>query len=529
MGSLKLLKSSLFLIVLLTCSNLCIAVEGDKSGNFMIGWASVDITPDEPVLISGQSHARVSEGVMDPLAVTALAMESGSGSASERVVMVSCDISSFRDGLLAGTLFNLRERVRDIMLESFPELEPEKLFINATHTHSGPYFDGTEDSKGFYGIELDVMPLYQYQEFLAESIVSAARQAWEGRKPGGISYGLGHAVAGHNRLQVDLSGQARMYGSVNRPEFSHIEGFEDHSVNLLYTWDNRRNLTGVVVNVASPSQVSESKWELSADYWHDVRVELRGRLGDDLHILPQCSAGGDQSPHVMVETRAEERMQRLMFPDVESGRGSLGRRKQIAVRIADAVTSVLPYVSDEINWDPVFGHRREELELTRRLLTADDVNQAVAEGESYREQYERLIKEIEENPSIKEKPRWYMDVTRSYRLSMRGRTAMERFELQEVEPKMTTEVHVVRIGDIVMATNQFELYLDYGIRIKGRSPAVQTFIVQLAGWGGSYLPPARSIEGGGYGSFPSNNRVGPEGGQDFVENTLRIINSLWEY
>ena len=40
---------------------------------------------------------------------------------------------------------------------------------------------------------------------------------------------------------------------------------------------------------------------------------------------------------------------------------------------------------------------------------------------------------------------------------------------------MPVEVHIIRIGDVVIATNPFELYLDYGMRIKGRSPAVQTF------------------------------------------------------
>lgn len=31
------------------------------------GWASTDITPGKPVVVTGQFHARVSEGVMDPV------------------------------------------------------------------------------------------------------------------------------------------------------------------------------------------------------------------------------------------------------------------------------------------------------------------------------------------------------------------------------------------------------------------------------------------------------------------------------
>jgi len=46
---------------------------------------------------------------------------------------------------------------------------------------------------------------------------------------------------------------------------------------------------------------------------------------------------------------------------------------------------------------------------------------------------------------------------------------------------MPVEIHAIRLGDMAIATNRFELYLDFGIRIKARSKAVQTFVVQLAG------------------------------------------------
>ena len=41
--------------------------ETDNTGDFFIGWALADITPDKPVLLSGQFHARISEGIMDPV------------------------------------------------------------------------------------------------------------------------------------------------------------------------------------------------------------------------------------------------------------------------------------------------------------------------------------------------------------------------------------------------------------------------------------------------------------------------------
>jgi hypothetical protein len=85
---------------------------------------------------------------------------------------------------------------------------------------------------------------------------------------------------------------------------------------------------------------------------------------------------------------------------------------------------------------------------------------------------------------------------------------------------------VIRIGDMAIATNPFELYLDFGMRIKARSKAAQTFVVQLAG-SGSYVPTERSVAGGAYGAIPESTEVGPEGGRELVEQTLELLNSLW--
>jgi hypothetical protein len=55
---------------------------------------------------------------------------------------------------------------------------------------------------------------------------------------------------------------------------------------------------------------------------------------------------------------------------------------------------------------------------------------------------------------------------------------LKRYEKQKVNPDYETEIHVLRIGDAVICTNQFELFTDYGIRIQARSKALQTFVVQ---------------------------------------------------
>ena len=87
------------------------------------------------------------------------------------------------------------------------------------------------------------------------------------------------------------------------------------------------------------------------------------------------------------------------------------------------------------------------------------------------------------------------------------------------------ELHVLRLGDAAMATNPFELFLDYGIRIKGRSKAVLTFISQLTCDHHGYLPTRRAVAGGDYSAV--NHTVGPRGGAVLVDESVKAINSLW--
>src|SRR5690606_39827852 len=88
------------------------------------------------------------------------------------------------------------------------------------------------------------------------------------------------------------------------------------------------------------------------------------------------------------------------------------------------------------------------------------------------------------------------------------------------------ELHVLRVGDVAIATNPFELFTEYGTRIKSRSRAIQTFIIQLAG-PGTYLPTAEAVRGGGYSAIVQSSAVGPEGGQVLVDRTVELIDSIW--
>jgi len=196
------------------------------------------------------------------------------------------------------------------------------------------------------------------------------------------------------------------------------------------------------------------------------------------------------------------------------------------VRVADAVTAILPHVEKEVDWNPRFAHRVETVPLSRRDLTEQDVKDALAEAAKLREQYETLRRDLEAHPEKRQQPRWYAGITAAYRRMKWNESVATRFELQRTQPKVAIEVHVMRLGEAAFATNPFEYYLDFGVQIKGRSKAVQTFLVQHVG-SGAYLPTLRATAGRSYGAIPASTPVGPEGGRELAQWTVEAINALW--
>lgn len=457
----------------------------------LIGWSSKDTTPEEPILLQGQHYTRVSEQVNDPLLVTALALEEPENPAGGRAILLGCDRVGIPDYLL--------EETRKALAEALPEFDPKMLLMNATHTHTSPPM---EDGRYLPPEGAEVMSCEDYRRFFVEKAVEAAVEAWETRIPGGVNCALGYAVVGHNRRVKYLDGSSRMYGKTDVDNFDCIEGYEDHGVDMLFTRDESGTLTGMIINIACPSQVDEHQSFISADFWHEVRETIHLWHGPNLFILPQCSAAGDQSPHLLLRQREEELM-RL--------RKGLTQRQDIASRIAVAVSAGIEATAMESFTQHPVIHKVETIDLPRRMVTEAELAKA-------REELEKL-----ENAE----PETEQEASRVHIQKHRYQKVVDRFDEQKDNPTIPIELHTLRVGEVAIATNPFELFLDYGLRIKARSRALQTFVVQLSCGAMGYLPTAKAVSGASYGAEVVSNQIGPEGGQALVEKTLERINSMW--
>jgi hypothetical protein len=490
-GMRKFNKSIFILLAWLITAQFCgsfVLAANQNPHKLFVGWATKSITPDKPVALDGQFRTRISREHMDSVTCTAMAIETRAGSNSiETAIMVSCDLVAIREGLL--------DEVKKVLKPQLPDFDLNKLWLNATHTHTAPVLSLKVINYN-YDIPEDAIKPSEYMQFAAERIAKAAVEAWNSRKPAGMSWGLGQAVVGFNRRAVYFEpvpsgfgkGTAVMYGKTNREDFSSIEGYEDHGLEMMFFWDEQKKLTGMVLNIACPAQDTEGLSQLSADFWNEARAELHKRYGDDVYIFPQTSAAGDISPHLLWRKEAEMEMLK---------RKGISHRQEIGIRIANAVDDVFPYVQKDIKTEVVFNHFTGDVDLPVRKVTKEEVEQA-----------KMLIKK---NP---EKTRFHNKI-------------IVRYNKQDRNPIYSAPVHVMRLGDVAIATNPFELFLDFGIRIKTQSKAIITFLVQHSGRG-HYVPTVKAEAGGGYSAIVQSNPVGSDGGQVLVEKTLEQINKMWE-
>ncbi len=491
---------------------------------FLVGWAEESIVPGKLVNIVGQFYERISDKVETDISVTAMAIESG----EEQMIAVSCDLTSISDELIRLA----REKFRAVN----SEVNPANLIVGAIHNHTSIGY-GTggwntkailneflPENKQYTSIEEKREDVFEGEEalwFIADKIVKAANTAWENRAEAKYANAFGRAVVGHCRRVVYDDGSAKMWGDSNHANFMELEGGNDSGIELIYFFDADKKLTGILGNIACPAQVLEHHYFLSADYWGYVKQNLREKFGSDIFLLPFIGAGGDQCPRDMIRWVDPE--QPVKDPNIVRDKTTLRKAdpsmfdikgcKLIAKRVTNEIIDVFESLEDdEIKDTPIFKHKALTFDLPLRKATI--------------EEYENAVRELEYYVN-KNKDREAFNYKDNAAMHIYAGTIL-RYRVQQETEIYPTEVHIVRLGDVAMATNPFELFLDYGNRMKARSKAQQTFIFQLTGGAGGYLPTQKAERGSHYSAYISSGNVGHEGGDILVRRTVKEINEMFD-
>jgi neutral ceramidase len=342
------------------------------------GVAFCDITPGVGEVIPGQWLARYAERVRDPLRVTALAVEND----GVRAVIVSCDCCFLSGDLVA----RVRPRLRDRLC-----IPPERAFLHATHTHTGPPIGE--------GLGSPCDP--EWVARVAEAIVVASEGAVEALEECELAWSTATApgLAFPRRYWMD-DGAVRMHPAGDDPTLLRPDGVPDETLTALGVFRPGARLPHVVLaNFACHPIVVGGALFYSGDYPGAVCRTLRAMLGEGaqaLFINGFCADVGPDDVDSPVSGYGEEAMERMGV--ALAARAALGlldaprtseapiegciERVSIAIRTPapEALSEARATLGDDLTVIPQDGElivRRELLLVAREIAVSPTVNAEV--------------------------------------------------------------------------------------------------------------------------------------------------------
>ena len=491
--------------------------------NFKVGWSEKSILkPGKKIALAGQLYERIAKYVESDITATALAIDTGDDAA----IFVSLDIAKISDELM--------KSVREIFATLNSEVDPLKIMINATHVHTAmSIFPGGSNTIGILNEFMpdgksykplcdksaeDVLSVNEALEFVSHQVAYAANEAWQNRKKAGYVNAFGRAAIGFCRRASYNDGTSQMWGDTNTANFVALEGGNDSGIELIYFFNESKMLTGVVANIACPAQILEHQDFVSSDYWGKAKEYIRKKLGDNIYLLALCGAGGDQCPRDLIRwvhspicdrdphINRPNYIERVADPSMFDLEGC----RLAGKRIANEIISVYEELG-EIKEDAELIHRSYVLDMPLRKVTNEQYADSVRQIEYYMtKNKDKEIFNYEDNAAV------YVYAGN-----------INRYRVQQNMETFPIEVHTLRFGDVAFTTNPFELYLDYGNRIKARSKAKQTFIVQLSCGGRSYLPTEKAEKAGHYSAYVTSGFTGHEGGDILTRKAIDEINNMF--
>ena len=489
-----------------------------KNETCLIGWGMGSINPERPVLLRGQTYQRVSTGTHDPLTATCMAI---GHSREEAVCWVSID------------MVQMPERVTKMIAAALAEKEPgftrDRLICSCIHTHTSPHLDreGQRELWGeFYAIHSipeGVMPPEEYRdEVFIPGVVDACVKALNDLKPAGVSPILGHAVIGHCRRVVYRDQTSKMYGKTDTYNFERLEGPSDDSVEFIYVYDTDRRLTGLVMNVCCPAQVVEGYCVCSADYVGAFRQQLWEKLGYELPVLTLIGAAGDISPRDLVRQRpsSDPRAPEAYRPDGKKEawyRGEPSMRSfegtaELGRRLVYAFCYDLEKANANVVYDYPFAHRFEY--LPTRIRTVSEAEYAASNARLK----EAMAAHNNDPASFNDKEKRALSLDAGI---------VNRYKRQQKDVFYHTPLHVMQIADCALYTCPYEIFLEYGLRVRARSNATHTLIAELTDDETEYLPTPFAVAAKSYSALVTNQLVSCEGGEFFVESVISRINEYF--
>ena len=287
---------------------LAASLIGVCAASFEVGISQVDITPDEPIFLSGYAaRTNVSEGIAQPIFTKAIAIRQSAGEPALMLTVDNCGLSKA-----------IRDQVVTRIRAKHP-LAPKQIVIFNSHTHAAPCLSNTLPHLFIKPIPEEQVPVInRYTQQLVEKMTLAADEAFSDLQPSQIYRARGTVGFAKNRRQQG--------------------GPVDHDLPIL-VFKSGDTVRGVLATYACHCTTAGTFNQVHGDWagfaQQFIAEDLPGAAG-----FISIGCGADSNPHP---------------------RGSIDHARTYGRQLADEVTRLLAAPMEELTGEIEF--RAEEFAL----------------------------------------------------------------------------------------------------------------------------------------------------------------------
>ena len=420
---------------------------GEAGESWKAGVAKINITPDEPLLLSGKRQRKQpATKTLHDLWAKALVLEDPAGNLA---LLVTLD--------LVGIGREVSDAVRDALTAKHG-IQRRQVALCTSHTHNGPVVGGNL-ALMFALDETQQARIDQYATELQSKIVKLAGEAFGRLVPCQLAWGNGRATFAVNRITLtNLELEAILKGGSAR-------GPVDHDVPVLSVTDRAGRLQAVVFGYAChPIWLRHfSVW--SGDYPGVAQLKIE-------HAHPGAVAmfwagcGGDQNP-LSAGGRLQRAESKHALLPASFKSAAIDEVEDIGGQLGRAVETVLAGEMTPIVGELAFSY--EEIDLPFGTLpTREQLQRDAASSNEYRARWAQSLLKWTDG----------------------GRALPQSYAYP---------VQVWRLGsDLLFVTLGGEVLVDYALRLKQKFGPNKTWVAGYANDVMGYVPSRRVLLLGGY-------------------------------
>ena len=441
------------------------------------GFSKVCINPPYGAPIVGYYEERFVKGIHDSLYARATAFDDG----EKKAVIIAVDLC-----IIAQKYYDAFKKA----IKDATGICEEAIFINCSHTHTGPLVgkDFASDKKSSES----------YDEFLIASVRDAAVYAVADLKDAKVETASSQAknISFIRRYRMKDGGVQTNPG-VNNPNIDHALGTPNETVKLIKI--KREDADDIVMINFGTHPDSVGGEYISADYMGYVCDIMESAVaGTKCMFLLGCQ--GDVNHVNVAPTKGEAAISKIDFDGVPR---SNEHAEHMARIIAGAALSVYS-ITEEVKTDKIsyaFG---------KVVLPSHQENDRIEEAKHIYDLYvagrasELPFKEMELTTAVAE--------------------AKRIVKLENGPESFDFFLSAIKIGDLVFAGIGGEPFTEIGERICEGSPFGETVLCCLTNSAGGYIPTRKAYSEGGYEARGSSLK--PGGDDIVVEGMVKLLNEI---